>query len=277
VETYEDHIGLCMEFVRGETLATTMTGGHRLNAHEAVGVGQDVCRALAAVHEAGFVHRDVTAKNIMRDLAGRIIGMDFGTGLQTPQATPADPVKIAGTPVYMAPEVLAGQPPSPASDVYSIGVLLYYVATGKFPVEGRSMNDLRAAHMVGRRTSLAERAADLPAAYIKAVEHALVANPQQRCPSAAALLQELDAVFVKPRTTTGYVVLALEILAASALGLIALGAVNSRTFNLTLGRTDFANESVLDWLRYGAQASVAPATMFLFVLLAIGLLNVATR
>src|SRR5262249_48816588 len=99
----------------------------------------------------------------------------------------------------------------------------------------------------------------------------------QRCPSAAALLQELDAVFVTPRTTAGYVALALEILAAGALGLIALGAVNSRVFNLTLARTDFANESVLDWLRYGAQASVAPATMFLFVLLAIGLLSVATR
>src|SRR5205814_2106521 len=81
VETYDDHVGLCMEFVRGETLEVAMSGGHRLNAREAVGVGQDVCRALAAVHAAGFVHRDVSARNIMRDLAGRIIVMDFGSGL----------------------------------------------------------------------------------------------------------------------------------------------------------------------------------------------------
>jgi len=277
VEAYEDRIGLCMEFVRGETLETALTGGYRLSPREAVGVGQDVCRALAAIHAAGFVHRDVTARNIMRDLAGRIVVMDFGTGLQTAQNIPAGPVPIAGTPLYIAPEILAGQPPSPASDVYSIGVLLYHLVTGKFPVEGRSMTDLRAAHMVGRRTPLAERAPDLPAAYIKAVEHALVADPRQRTPSAAALLQELDAVLLRKRTPTEYVVLGLEVLAGGAAASIALGAVNSRYFNVTLGRTDFANESVLDWLRFGAQASVAPATMFLFMLFAVGLLSVAAR
>jgi serine/threonine-protein kinase len=277
VEAYEDRIGLCMEFVRGETLDVAMTGGRRLNPREAVGVGQDVCRAIAAVHAAGFVHRDVSARNIMRDLAGRIIVMDFGSGLQTPQNIPAGSVKIAGTPLYMAPEILAGEAPSPASDVYSIGVLLYYVVTGKFPVEGHTMADLRTAHMVGRRTPLAERAPDLPAAYIGAVEHALVADPRQRYPSAAALLQALDAVLLRKRTTTEYVVLGLEVLAGGAVASIALGAVNSRYFNLALGRTDFANESVLDWLRFGAQASVAPATMFLFVLFAVGLLSVAAR
>ena len=161
--------------------------------------------------------------------------------------------------------------------MYSIGVLLYYLVTGKFPVEGRTMTDLRAAHMVGRRTSLGERAPDLPHQYVQAVEQALAANPQQRCPSAAALLQALDAVLLRKQTTTEYVVLAVEVLAGGAVASIALGAVNSRYFNFTLGRTDFANESVLDWLRFGAQASVAPATMFLFMLFAVGLLSVAAR
>jgi hypothetical protein len=277
VESYEDRIGLCMEFVRGATLEATMGGGHRLNPREAVLVGQDVCRALAAVHAAGFVHRDVTAKNIMRDLSGRIVLMDFGTGLHTSQDGASGAVKIAGTPVYMAPEVLAGQTASPCSDVYSVGVLLYYLVSGRFPVEGRTMNDLRAAHIVGRRTSLGERAPDLPSEYVQAVERALVANPQLRCPSAGALLQDLDVVLVRKRTTSQYVVLALEVLAGAAVGVTALGAVNSRYFNHVLGRTDFANETLLNWVSFGVSATIAPAVVFLFALFAVGLFAVAAR
>ena len=277
VDAYEDRIGLCMEFVRGETLEAAMSRGNRLNPREAIVVGQDVCRALAAVHAAGFVHRDVTAKNIMRDLTGRIVVMDFGTGLRTPQDMSPPSATIAGTPLYMAPEVLAGQAPSAASDVYSIGVLLYYLVTGRFPVEARTMSDLRAAHMVGHRTSLRERAPDLPPPYIQAVEHALVANPQQRCPTVGALLQELDAVLVKRRVASHYVVLALETLAAVALGITAVGAISSRFFNHTLGRTDFANESIRDWLSIGVSATIAPAVILIFTVLGVGLLAVATR
>ena len=277
VESNENHVGLVMEFVRGETLEKTMSGGHKLNPREAANVGQDVCRALAAVHHAGFVHRDVTSRNIMRDLGGRIVLMDFGTGLQTTEGVAPGLAKIAGTPMYMAPEVLAGQPASPCSDVYSLGVLLYHLVTRKYPVEGRTMDELRGAHMVGRRTPLAERDPDLPIRFIQAVEHALAANPQQRCPSAGLLLQELADIESERRTTSSYVLLAVKTLAGAVLGLTALGAINTRYFNHTLGRSDFANESVVDWFYWGATASVAPIVIFMFVLLALGLLVVITR
>jgi serine/threonine protein kinase len=277
VESYEDRIGLCMEFVRGATLEASMHGGHRLNPREAVLVGQDVCRALAAVHAAGFVHRDVTARNIMRDVSGRIVLMDFGTGFETAGDGAAVPAKIAGTPMYMAPEVLAGQPASPCSDVYSVGVLLYYLVTGKFPVEGRTMDELRGAHMVGRRTSLVERAPDLPAQYVQAVENALAANPQQRCPSAGALLQALDVVLARKHTRSGLLLLALETVVGVVVVVTALGAINSRYFNHVLGRTDFANESVLKWLSVGVSATIAPTVVLLFTLFAIGLVSVVAR
>jgi serine/threonine protein kinase len=276
VPTYGDRIGLCMEFVVGETLEAGMDRGHRLNPREAIVVGQDVCRALAAVHGAGLVHRDVTARNIMRRRDGRIVVMDFGTGLRAQDVT-GGPVNIAGTPLYMAPEVLAGQPPSFRSDVYSIGVLLYYLVTGKFPVEGRNMADLRAAHMVGRRTSLRERAPDLPAGYIKAVEHALIADPLQRCPSPAALLEELEAVLVSEPTQFQYVVLALEGVLGAFFAVTVLGVINSRVFNHTLGRSDFANESIRDWFSYGMSATIAPVVIFTFVLLALSVAIVAIR
>jgi hypothetical protein len=276
VESNEGRVGLCMEFVRGQTLEKTIQGGHKLNPREAALVGQDVCRALSAVHRAGFVHRDVTARNIMRDPDGRIVLMDFGTGLQTAEEGGPGLVNIAGTPMYMAPEVLAGQPPSTSSDVYGVGVLLYHLVTGKYPVEGRTLDDLRAAHMLGKRTALSDRAPDLPILFIQAVEHALAPDPQRRCASAGLLLQSLATDARDKRTTSQYAALAVQTLAGGALGLTALGAVNTRYFNVTLGRSDFANESVLDWFYAGASSIVAPGVVIIAVLLALSLLGVST-
>src|SRR6185436_10816329 len=112
VETHEDQIALCMEFVHGETLEDSLRRHGTLNAREAALVGEDVCRALAAVHLAGFIHRDVKARNVMRERAGRIVLMDFGTGRDADELRKAGPAGMAGTPLYMAPEVLAGLPAS---------------------------------------------------------------------------------------------------------------------------------------------------------------------
>jgi hypothetical protein len=212
----------------------------------------------------------------MRDPEGRIVLMDFGTGLQTAEEGGPGLVNIAGTPMYMAPEVLAGQPPSASSDVYSVGVLLYHLVTGKYPVEGRTMDDLRAAHMLGKRTALSDRAPDLPILFIQAVEHALAPDPQRRCASAGLLLQALATDGREKRTTSQYAALAIQTLAGAALGLTALGAVNSRYFNVTLGRSDFANESVLDWFYAGASSIVAPGVVITAALLALSLLAVGT-
>jgi len=277
VESYEDRIGLCMEFVRGNTLASTVAAGHLFSPREAALVGQDVCRALAALHAAGFVHRDVTARNIMRDSSGRIVLMDFGTGLQTSQTTAAGPPNTAGTPLYMAPEVLAGQAASPCSDVYSVGVLLYYLVSGRFPIEGRTMDDLRAAHMTMRRMPLAERSPDLPASFVEAVEHATSPNPRERCPSTANLLQDLSAVLGERRTTRQHMLAVLEGVIAAVVGLTAVGAMTSRVFNHMLGRSDFVDESVRDWLSFGISATNAPAVAFVFVVLAMGVTIGAAR
>jgi hypothetical protein len=193
------------------------------------------------------VHRDVKARNIMRERdTGRTVLMDFGTGRQVDQAMRAGRLDLAGTPMYMAPEVLAGQPASACSDVYSVGVLLYHLVTGHYPVEGKQIEDLRAAHMVGRRTPIAERAPDLPVRFIQVVEHALAANPDERCPSAGVLLEQLAALEAGREAPRG-----LRRVAAWGLGavgvavvLTGLGIVNTRYFNVILGRSDYANEGL---------------------------------
>src|SRR5262245_8682609 len=120
--------GLWMELVRGRTLASLVHLG-RLGPGEAVSIGSDVCRALAAVHAAGLVHGDVKAQNVMREHdTGRIVLMDFGAGRFLGTAG-----GLAGTPLYLAPEVLAGGPPTAASDLYSLGVVLFHLLTGDYP------------------------------------------------------------------------------------------------------------------------------------------------
>ncbi len=282
VESYGDRVGLCMEFVHGDTLEAVLRSHGTLNAREATLVGQDVCRALAAVHQAGFVHRDVKLRNVMRSRTGRIVLMDFGTGREVEDAHAHGRMNIAGTPAYMAPEVLAGEPATAASDVYSVGVLLYHLVSGKYPIEGSTIGEIRAAHMQGRRTRLADRRADLPLAFMQVVDRALAADPAQRWPSAGALLDALgqaggDVETKRRRAVRLAATGALVMLGIGTL-LTVLGAISSKYFNtFVLGREGFVQESVWDWMYWGAVSLTAPLVTLMLFLLGISLLIVFRR
>ena len=164
-DMHDGSAGLWMELVRGRTLATIVASEGPFSAAEAVVIGHELCRAVAAVHAAGLVHRDIKAQNVMREAGGRLVLMDFGAG---------------HTPLYAAPELLNGGEATVATDVYAIGVLLYYLVTGKYPVSGSSSDDLKLAHARGERKRLAEVRPDLPAPFIAAIERALDPNPALR-------------------------------------------------------------------------------------------------
>ena len=164
VEEFDGVAGLEMEFVDGLSLKQVLRERGVFGAHETALVGIDLCRAVAAVHKAGLVHRDVKAQNVMREAGGRIVLMDFGAG--EAQTDRSDPFRrMAGTPLYLSPEVLAGQPATVASDIYSIGVLLYHMLTLRYPVEGQTTADLEAAHAQQRSTPISDRRPDKPAVY----------------------------------------------------------------------------------------------------------------
>src|SRR5262249_22288254 len=160
---------LCMEFIKGQTLEDILTVQGPFGAHEATAVGICVGRALAKVHDAGLIHRDIKTRNVMREERRRIVLMDFGTGRDSARLR-AGGADLAGTPLYMAPEVLTGSPASHQSDIYSCGVLLYHLVTGRFPVEGRSFDEIVQAHKSNRRKPLADRRPDLPDDFIRIVE-----------------------------------------------------------------------------------------------------------
>jgi eukaryotic-like serine/threonine-protein kinase len=175
--THDGRAGLWTDLVRGRTLERELAERGMWGAREAAAAGCDLCRALAAVHAAGLVHGDVKAANVMREEGGRIVLMDFGSGHERDAGgAPA----IATTPLAAAPELLEGAAPTPAADVYALGVLLFRLVTGRHPVEAASLDELRARHARGERLALRTARPELPTALVAAIERALERVPARR-------------------------------------------------------------------------------------------------
>jgi serine/threonine protein kinase/tetratricopeptide (TPR) repeat protein len=197
-ERIEGRVGIWMELVDGQTLEQELRDHGPFSAKGLVDVGTALCQALGAVHTAGLLHRDVKAQNVLRDRDGRVLLTDFGTGRET--ADVGSTRELAGTPLYLAPEVLNGQPASVGSDLYSLGVLLYHLATGSFPVSGRSLRDLSDAHARGVHVPLQESRPDVPKRLAAAIDRAAAADVGQRYESAHAFETALNSA-TESRTT----------------------------------------------------------------------------
>jgi serine/threonine-protein kinase len=125
VDRREGRVGFWSDYIRGQTLSAFVAARGPVSETEAARLGVSLCEALAAVHNAGLLHRDIKPGNTMRDENGRVLLMDFGLsqGLLSSAG-------LAGTPGYLAPELRAGNPASVQSDIYAMGVLLRFVVTG---------------------------------------------------------------------------------------------------------------------------------------------------
>jgi tRNA A-37 threonylcarbamoyl transferase component Bud32 len=264
---HDGQIGFWMELIEGQTLAEIVAKG-RLNAGEAAYMGQEVCRALAAVHNAGLIHRDVKAQNVMRASdGGRIILMDFGAGEFVDDPSAAS--RVQGTPLYLAPEILEHTTPTVQTDIYATGVLLHFLVTGGFPVTGSSIQDLTEKHRRGERRRLQDSRPDLPDSFVSIVERALQADPARRYASAGDMLVALageGTAFGPDVATTarrskadgtlqkvGRVALTL---AAAAVVTEILGLVASRAFETALRvEPDFAAGPV-EYFSVGLQAAL---------------------
>jgi len=195
VAVHEQRVGLWMELVRGVTLEQQLSANGPFSAREAAMIGVDLCRALASIHTAGLIHRDVKAQNVMREDGGRIVLMDLGTGREADGRAGRGIRELAGTPLYLAPEIFIGAAASALTDVYSLGVLLYRLVTGSFPVRAGTVEELEARHAEGALVHLRDMRADLPSAFVHVVDRAIAPEPARRYHSAgeleAALLETL--------------------------------------------------------------------------------------
>lgn len=238
-ERIDGRVGIWMEFVDGRTLEQELRDRGPLPADELVAIGSAICRALGAVHGAGLLHRDVKAQNVMRASDGRVLLADFGTGREVTQVGAAR--ELAGTPLYLAPEVLKGDAASVASDVYSLGVLLYHLASGAFPVSGRSLRDLVDAHARGAHVPLDEARPDLPSRVTSAIDRATALDVGQRYESTVALETALAGA-ISPRMVWRRARLAATVAAAGLVtflvfeatwGAVGGSRVSPKTFTST--------------------------------------------
>jgi predicted Ser/Thr protein kinase len=189
---------IVMEYVDGETLADVLAKEGRLAPARAVEIACAICDVLAAAHALGIVHRDLKPSNIMLNERGVCL-LDFG--IAKVLATSADVTKthattesglIIGTPRYMSPEQCLGQPVGPASDLYSVGVLLYEMLAGRPPF----IDQLQSAVLVKQATALPApliaHCADLPRRLAIIVHTLLAKSPADR-PRTATDAQRLLA------------------------------------------------------------------------------------
>ena len=166
-----------MKLLTGETLDVSLRKNVLLPRDEALAIFRQMIAGIAAIHDAGIVHRDIKPTNVMLDRSGLRLSvsiMDFGLArLYESDATLPGMATIAGTPGYLAPELIRGNRPSRASDVFALGVLLHQVLTGERPVESADGLNLHSAPSLDAITA--------PELYRRTVGEFLSEDPVVRC------------------------------------------------------------------------------------------------
>ena len=183
---------LVMELLEGETLAARLASGP-LPPAEAARVAAAVADALEAAHQRGIVHRDVKPSNIMLTPGGEVKVLDFGIAAAADETHSTTGSGLYATVAYVSPERVAGEPAMPASDVYSLGAVLYELLCGRPPFSGSSPALVARSHLHDLPVPVRQLAPWVPARLAEACEAALAKDPARRPSSAASLAIRLRA------------------------------------------------------------------------------------
>ncbi len=173
---------LTMEYVDGEDLSSLVRRIGRLSTDKAAEIARQMCAGLAAAHDKGVIHRDLKPANIMLDGAGKVRITDFG--LAGIAATIQGAEVRAGTPAYMAPEQLAGKEVTVKSDIYSLGLILYEIITGKRAFEATSLNELLRMREESRVPNPSTLVRDIDPMFERVILRCLATDPVLRPASA---------------------------------------------------------------------------------------------
>jgi eukaryotic-like serine/threonine-protein kinase len=191
---------ITMELVRGTTVASLIREAGRLAVPAALTIGKQVCRALEVAHEAGIVHRDIKPQNLLVDPTGFLKVTDFGiarlAGAESDRKGLTVEGMIVGTPQYMAPEQLLGEPVDGRADLYATGAVLFECVTGKRVLESSDAMALVAHHL--RAETLTPDPAglnpEIPASFSRVIIRALARKREDRWPTASEFLHALEEV-----------------------------------------------------------------------------------
>jgi serine/threonine-protein kinase len=193
-ETRDGTCYIVMEYLSGGTLQRRIISEGVLPARTAVAVALQIGEALQAAHEHGIIHRDIKPHNILITDSGHVKVADFGIARAAETTTISDHGDILGTAHYISPEQAMGEPVGPASDLYSLGVVLYEMLTGMVPFEAENLSDLPAAHAGGPPPHPRELNPNIPEGTDALVMRLLCRDPEDRYANANLLIKDLKRV-----------------------------------------------------------------------------------
>lgn len=243
----DDTTFIATEFVDGVTLRQRMR--QRLKLMEALDIAKQIASALVAAHAAGIVHRDIKPENIMVRPDGIVKVLDFGLAKLTerldsstePEATTmalvhTEPGALLGTVVYMSPEQAAGREVDARADVWSLGVVLYEMITGRAPFEGASKSHIIVAITDREPLPITHFAPEVPEALQWIIAEALTKDPEERCQTAKEMLGKLRRL--KQRIESGALPTSPSDLTRSASSRLSLSpATNPNVVSLSAKET----------------------------------------
>jgi serine/threonine protein kinase len=190
---------LVMEFVVGQTLEKYLAA-KTPELHQVYSWGAALARALAYAHEQGIVHGDIKPANIMIDQNGRLMLTDFGIARFAANVTQVGGLR--GTPAYLSPEQIEGKPTDGRSDIFSLGIVLYQLATGRRPFQSESVEAVCAQILKAKITPPTRVNPMLPPVFDGIVERCLARNPENRYANGELLSTDLEAVAREPLAAT---------------------------------------------------------------------------
>lgn len=188
---------ISMEYVEGIDLLSLVNRRGPFKLKMGVLMLRQLCSAIAAAHRQGIIHRDLKPQNIMINTRGILKIMDFGIALQLTGERPGTPKVISGTPMFMAPEQFMGGEIDQRTDIYALGLNIFFVFSGRLPFKGDSLEELRHKHLHEDLPPLRTLRPELPEELEALLNKALQKEKEDRFQDVAQLLRALNAVPVE--------------------------------------------------------------------------------
>lgn len=187
---------IVMELVEGITLKKFIEKKGKLDVKEAVGIGIQIAQGMEAAHDNHIIHRDIKPQNIIISKEGKVKVTDFGIAKAATSNTITS--NAMGSVHYISPEQARGGYSDEKSDIYSLGVTMYEMLSGKVPFEGESTVTVALAHIQEDAPSLDTMGQDIPKSLSKIVQKCMQKKPDMRYMSAAALISDLKRALAEP-------------------------------------------------------------------------------
>jgi tetratricopeptide (TPR) repeat protein/predicted Ser/Thr protein kinase len=188
---------LTMQFVDGRDLSTILKKQGKLPTERLLRVFRQTAEGLKAAHDQGVTHRDLKPQNIMLDATDRVYVTDFGLAKSSEQSGMTQTGAIIGTPFYMSPEQVKGEPVGPQSDIFALGVILYQMAAGTVPFGGATPFEVMITRIQRPPKPIRELNPELPVYLQKIIERCLTVDLGLRYQNVQEILDDLDAESVR--------------------------------------------------------------------------------